>query len=44
MIKDLVAIFKGEMKCLYKSENVDYWIKEEFGSPEDFLKEYESLI
>ncbi len=42
MCKDICDILKGELKCLYKSKNVDTMIKE-YGCKEGFLKEFDSL-
>ena len=38
IIEDLCAIIKGELKCLYRGENVNLMIKE-YGGEEAFLEE-----
>ena len=40
-IEDICAILKGEQKCLYKSNNVDEFIKEH-GGKEGFLREFDN--
>lgn len=41
MYEDVCTILKGELKCLYKSDNIDKMIKE-YGGKEGFLKEFDS--
>lgn len=41
MYEDVCAILKGELKCLYKSDNIDEMIKE-YGGKEGFLKEFDN--
>lgn len=40
LVEDICKVLKEETKCLYKSENVDYMIKEA-GGKESFLAEYD---
>ena len=40
MYEDVCTILKGELKCLYKSDNIDEMIKE-YGGKEGFLKEFD---
>jgi hypothetical protein len=41
MYSDICAILKDELRCLYKSENIDRMIKE-YGGKEGFLEEFDT--
>ena len=41
LVEDICKIIKGELKCLYKSENIIYMISE-VGGEEGFLEEYDT--
>ena len=41
MYSDICAILKDELRCLYKSENIDSMIRE-YGGKEGFLKEFDT--
>lgn len=41
MYSDICAILKNELKCLYKSENIDRMIME-YGGKEGFLEEFDT--
>lgn len=40
LVEDICKVLKEEIKCLYKSENIDYMIKN-MGGKENFLAEYD---